>query len=143
MSERHSGSCLCGAVKYMVEGEMRPVIACHCVQCRKTSGHYGAATAARREDITVAGDVKWYVSSDSGKRGFCADCGSSVFFDGGGENLSIWAGTLDGETGLSIAGHIFTDDKGDYYDIEPGVRQAPQADPEMTTKVAVNKDAGG
>ena len=133
MSERHLGSCLCGAVKYQVNGSLRPVVACHCVQCRKTSGHYGAATSARREDLTIAGDVKWYVSSPTARRGFCPGCGSSLFWDGGGENVSIWAGTLDGATGLSLRGHIFTADKGDYYEIEGDLPTFPQGDARMTT----------
>ncbi len=40
----HTGSCLCGAVTYEVRGDLRPSVACHCSQCRKTSGHYWSAT---------------------------------------------------------------------------------------------------
>lgn len=134
MTERHHGSCLCGAVKYQVNGSLRPVIACHCVQCRKTSGHYGAATAAARGDLRIAGDVKWYASSDSAKRGFCPDCGSSMFWDGGGENVSIWAGTLEGQVDVRMAGHIFIADKGAYYEINDDLPMADQDDPALTTK---------
>ncbi len=134
MSERHHGSCLCGAVKYRVEGPLRPVIACHCTQCRKTSGHYGAATSAPKDKVRIAGDVKWYVSSDAARRGFCPDCGSSLFWDGGGENISIWAGSFDGATGLSLKGHIFTASKGDYYPISDDLPMAEGEDPELTTK---------
>ena len=59
----------------------------------------------------------------------------SLFYDGAGENLSIWAGTLDGPTGLRIAGHIFCKDKGDYYDIPEGVPQVAGYDPALTTMV--------
>ncbi|RED14129.1 GFA family protein [Pontivivens insulae] len=134
MTERHHGSCLCGAVKYQVNGSLRPVIACHCVQCRKTSGHYGAATSAARGDLRIAGDVKWYASSDSAKRGFCPDCGSSMFWDGGGENVSIWAGTLEGQVDVRLAGHIFIADKGAYYEINDDLPMADQDDPALTTK---------
>jgi len=134
MSERHHGSCLCGAVKYQVNGPLRPVVACHCKQCRKTSGHYGAATSAARDDLRIAGDVKWYASSDTARRGFCRDCGSAMFWDGGGERVSIWAGTLDGTTGLRLRGHIFVADKGDYYDICDDLPTYPQGDDEITTK---------
>ncbi|WP_097928870.1 GFA family protein [Monaibacterium marinum] len=134
MSERHRGSCLCGAVKYQVRGSLRPVVACHCVQCRKTSGHYGAATSAARGDLKIAGDVKWFASSGTARRGFCPDCGSSMFWDGGGENISIWAGTLDGQTDLQLRGHIFAADKGSYYEITDDLPVYPQADDVMTTK---------
>ncbi|MGR3467941.1 MAG: GFA family protein [Shimia sp.] len=129
------GSCLCGAVTYRVAGPLRPVIACHCRQCRKISGHYGAATSAPREAVTVEGVVTWYTSSPKARRGFCGVCGSSLFWDGPGGNLSIWAGTLDGPTGLWEAGHIFCADKGDYYDLPEDLPCAEQSDPALTTQV--------
>ena len=130
-----TGGCLCGAVTYTVTGPLRPVVACHCVQCRKTSGHHVAATSAPRETIGIAGDLTWYTSSDTARRAFCGTCGSNLFWDGGGANLSIFAGTLDGDTNLKTAGHIFVADKGDYYDIVDGRPQAAQDDPDLTTRV--------
>ncbi|SMX31477.1 GFA family protein [Actibacterium lipolyticum] len=130
-----TGSCLCGAVRYQVTGPMRPVIACHCVQCRKSSGHHVAATSAPRDDVMIEGEVTWYASSDEARRGFCGTCGSQLFWDGPGKNLSIFAGTLDNPTGLTLAGHIFCADKGDYYDIADGTPQSEGEDPNMTTQV--------
>lgn len=130
-----TGSCLCGAVSYRISGPLRPVIACHCVQCRKTSGHYVAATSVARDQIDIGGAVSWYMSSSTARRGFCGTCGSNLFWDGAGLNISIHAGSLDGETGLALAGHIFCADKGDYYEIGDDVPAAPQADPVLTTKV--------
>lgn len=130
-----SGGCLCGNVRYEASGDMRPVIACHCTQCRKTSGHHVAATGAAREKVTISGDVTWYASSDMARRGFCAVCGSNLFWDGPGTHLSIMAGTLDTPTGLALAGHIYTADKGDYYEIETSLPVADQDDPALTTQV--------
>ncbi len=130
-----SGGCLCGAVTYSVSGALRPVVNCHCQQCRKASGHHVAATSAARGDIEIDGAVTWYQSSTTAKRGFCGVCGSNLFWDGGGENLSIFAGTLDGATGLQTAGHIFVADKGDYYQIMKGLSQAEQDDAELTAVV--------
>ena len=130
-----TGGCLCGAVAYRVDGPLRPVIACHCRQCQKTSGHHVAATSARREDIHIEGNLTWYQSSENARRGFCPTCGSNLFWDGPGENLSIFAGTLDGPTGLKLAGHIYCADKGDYYEIADDARKADGRDPELTTMV--------
>lgn len=132
-----AGSCLCGAVTYRVTGALRPVIACHCVQCRKSSGHHVAATSVARGDIEISGEVTWYQSSDTARRGFCDRCGSNLFWDGAGVNLSIFAGTLDGPTGLMMAGHIFCADKGDYYEITDDLPKADGADPSLTTVVKV------
>ncbi len=130
-----TGGCLCGAVTYRVSGPLRPVVACHCVQCRKSSGHHVAATSVARGDIEISGEVTWYQSSDTARRGFCDRCGSNLFWDGAGANLSIFAGTLDGETGLAMAGHIFCADKGDYYEITDDLPKANGSDPELTTMV--------
>ena len=129
------GGCLCGAVRYAVEGPLRPVVACHCSQCRRTSGHHVAATSAPRGSVRVRGEVTWHASSEQARRGFCGVCGSNLFWDGGGDNLSIMAGTLDGPTGLAMAGHIFVADGGDYYAIADGLSQSEGSDPRLTTRV--------
>ncbi len=134
--EERRGGCLCGAVTYRVTGAMRPVVACHCTQCRKTSGHHVAATSAPRGAVEIEGEVTWYRSSETARRGFCGRCGSNLFWDGVGANLSIFSGTLDGATGLELAGHIYCDDKGDYYRIADGTRQVGEYDPALTTMVS-------
>jgi hypothetical protein len=124
-----SGSCLCGAVTYTLEGELRPSMACHCTQCRKTSGHYWSATQVPTDKFTVTKEagLKWFRSSNAARRGFCAECGSSLFWQLDGEyTTSVATGTLDGPTGIKTEQHIFVADKGDYYDIEDGVEQVAQ-----------------
>ena len=120
------GGCLCGAVRYRVSGPLRPIIMCHCTQCRRMTGHVMAATAARRTDfrLLAEGSLAWYASSHQARRGFCARCGSTLFWDGAGRDyLSIAAGTLDDSSGLATAFHIFVADKGGYYQIDPGDTQ--------------------
>lgn len=122
-----TGGCLCGAVRYAVRhGALRPVVACHCTQCRRVTGHYLAATAARRSDFRLLEDcgLKWYDSSSEARRGFCGNCGSTLFWQPHGRDyLSIAAGSLDDSSALTTACHIFVADKGRYYQIEPGVPQ--------------------
>ena len=116
-----SGSCMCGSIQYELEGELRDVIGCHCSLCRKSSGHFTAATAARPEDLKLLSTdgLKWYRSSKSAKRGFCSNCGSSLFWQPDhGKHMSIFAGSIDGDTKLSLTSHICTQEKGDYYRIE-------------------------
>jgi hypothetical protein len=124
MSKVITGRCQCGRVRYEVRGKLRDVIACHCVQCRRTSGHFAAATACRRQAFTlVKGEtLKWYVAVSGFRRGFCSECGSSLFFEKeGGERVSIAAGSLDEPQGLKIAAHIFASEAGDYYEIDASV----------------------
>lgn len=119
MSETRHGSCLCGAVTYVLSGPLRPMIVCHCIQCRKMSGHFTAATQSLASDVEITGaSLKWYRSSDIAERGFCDTCGSTLFwrrFDN--PRISIYAGTLDGVTGLRESAQIHADMKGDYYNL--------------------------
>ncbi|MCY4395399.1 MAG: GFA family protein [Rhodospirillaceae bacterium] len=114
------GSCLCGGVVYRIRGPMRDVIECHCTACRKTTGHYLAATQAWTDDFELesADSLRWYASGPESRRGFCERCGATLFFEfTGSGKISIAAGTLDGATGLRTAFGIYADDKGDYYDL--------------------------
>lgn len=123
-----SGGCLCGGVRYTLTGELRDVIACHCGQCRRTTGHHVAATRAGRGQLAIesAETLARYESSPGIQRSFCARCGSNLFWEReGGPTVSIMAGTLDSPTGLKLAAHIFTTDKGDYYEIADGLPQYP------------------
>ena len=124
-----SGGCLCGGVRYRVDGALEDVGACHCSQCRRTTGHYFAATACDRSALTFEADgtLAWYQSSPAARRGFCSRCGSSLFWERIGEGrIDILAGTLDQPTGLKMTDHIYVADKGDYYDIADGLPQFAQ-----------------
>ncbi|MFQ6023866.1 MAG: GFA family protein [Acidiferrobacterales bacterium] len=124
-----TGGCLCGGVRYEVRGPLRSVVNCHCSQCRRTHGHFAAYTAAPRENVLIHGKehLKWYRSSDSARRGFCTECGSSLFWDPDGQSsLSIAAGTLDQPTGLETVTHVFMDDKPDYYTIDDNLEKRPR-----------------
>jgi hypothetical protein len=121
-----TGGCLCRAVRYRVDGPLTPVVYCHCSQCRRTSGHFVAATAAPHERLTLTeqSGLAWYRSSDIARRGFCRECGSSVFWEPShGKYMAVMAGTLDAPTGLISQEHIYTDDAGDYYAICDGLPQ--------------------
>jgi hypothetical protein len=105
---------------------MRPVVACHCTECRRMTGHFMAATAARRAEFRLlsSAGLKWYSASAKARRGFCAECGSTLFWDGAGHDyISIAAGTLDDSTGLGVACHIFVAEKGAYYAIDGAAPQ--------------------
>jgi hypothetical protein len=126
-STPRAGGCMCGAVRYEVRGRLRPVVMCHCTQCRRSTGHVMASTAARHSDFRLLKeqDLEWYASSSEARRGFCRRCGSTLFWQGAGRDyISITAGSLDDSGGLAIACHIFVADKGGYYDIDDALPQS-------------------
>lgn len=125
----HKGSCLCGAVKIKVEGDLSYADACHCSQCRKQTGHYLVSTNVPKSALLVEGEdnVRWYPSSDHARRGFCGTCGSTLFWDPfRKDGIAIAMGLFDGQTGAKLTHHIFTADKGDYYEITDGLPQNSQ-----------------
>ena len=121
------GQCLCGAIKVVINAELPEGVACHCSQCRKTSGHYWASVHVPRDAVSVEenGALAWYKASDIARRGFCTKCGSTMFWDPFDEDkTSISLGVLDIPTGTKLGQHIFTADKGDYYDLSDGLPQS-------------------
>jgi hypothetical protein len=127
----HNGSCNCRGVTYQVKGTMRDVTACHCGQCRKQTGLYFAATEAMDTQLTMhsPSTVKWYDSSTFAQRGFCGECGSSLFWKAKGSGkICILAGSLDGNVPIRITRHIFCQDKGTFYELTDGLPQFPQDD---------------
>ena len=129
MSKATNGSCMCGQVTYQVNGVLRPITACHCIQCRKSSGHYSAATSTANENLKIQGDsLKWFKSSEVASRGFCGTCGSNLFWRPVGKGrTSIFTGSIDGPTELKTENQIFVESKGDYYEL-PDVPVIEQAD---------------
>lgn len=122
----HRGSCLCGAVSFVVEGALPEASCCHCSKCRKSTGHYEAGVDVDKAAVTITGEanVTWYFSSDKVRRGFCSTCGAPLFFDPPDAHwIGLHLGSFDGATGTRISRHIFVGDKGDYYELCDGAPQ--------------------
>lgn len=115
----HRGQCLCGAVTYTVNTVLRDIVNCHCQQCRRFHGHFAAYTAAPRDAVEIDDGrraLSWYNSSSQARRGFCRECGSSLFWDRlDSDLLRIAAGSLTEPTGLQTRCHIHVNFAGDYY----------------------------
>jgi hypothetical protein len=125
------GSCLCGRVSFEVAGALAAPDACHCIQCRKQSGHYFVSTNVPRAmlDITGQEDIAWYQSSAKVRRGFCSTCGSTLFWDPPDRDwIAVAMGAFDPPTKTHLEKHIFIAEKGDYYDIADGVPQFQRFD---------------
>jgi len=115
-----TGSCLCGAVKFTGTPSDRGIGVCHCKMCRVQSS--GPFFAARMEDgvsLTEQRGLKWYDASDIGERGFCSECGSTMFWrekDAAPGQWFVSAGTLPDDSIAPIFEHIWNDDKAPYYE---------------------------
>lgn len=77
-----TGRCHCGAIRFETHGEPRWSALCHCNDCRRHAGAPVVGWAAFPEEaLTIRqGAPKVYRSSEHGRRHFCADCGTGLFY---------------------------------------------------------------
>jgi hypothetical protein len=95
-----AGGCLCGAVRYEVNGPMLFGGFCHCIDCRKTTSSHSASMAVAEASMSVTGKVSEYTrpggSGNPVTRVFCPVCGSGVYSKGARPGVvMLKAGTLD------------------------------------------------
>jgi len=109
----HTGGCLCGAVRFAVEGPLeRP----HTCSCRMCGRHTGALTATwvevPRERVrwtgTAGAPASWR-SSERSSRAFCATCGSSIGSLDDDPVVALLTGVFDkpGAVALKPCSHSF------------------------------------
>lgn len=113
MPSIHSGSCLCGAARFEVEGELERFYLCHCEYCRKDTGSAHAANL-----FSSAATLRWLSGEDRTRRFdlpstrhtrcFCSVCGSALpYVPPGGKGVVIPAGSLDTDVPLRPDAHLF------------------------------------
>jgi hypothetical protein len=130
MSQR--GSCLCKRVTYELNGELTDVLNCHRSMCRKL--HAAAfptrAKLATCDWKTLTGEefIKFYESSPGERKGFCSECGSSLFtkFDANPDVLGFPLGTLDTDPKVKATRHVFVGSKAPWFDITDDPPQHPE-----------------
>jgi len=134
---RATGRCLCGAVRFEVRGLLRDVLVCHCEECRRWTGYLGAFTSTELETFVLQEEssLRWVDSPESdrhARRGFCGECGSSLFWQPAeSDQINIAVGTLDRPTGLRMTGHWYPQHAGDYDELpEDGLPRGRQVDPQ-------------
>jgi hypothetical protein len=130
------GQCLCGTVRYEVDGPLESMMNCHCSMCRK---HHGApfatfvgAPLAGFRWVSGEGSISRYVTQSGGSRSFCQVCGSvtPIFMSEMGLVMCP-AGNLDGELGIKLQAHLFTGSKACWYDITDSLAQHEEFPPEF------------
>ncbi|HVY05705.1 MAG TPA: GFA family protein [Burkholderiales bacterium] len=130
-----TGSCLCGGVRYEINGTLTQVRNCHCSTCRKahSAAFRSRATVQTRDFRWTAGEnlVTWFDSSPGTHRGFCSRCGSALLsrFDKAPEICGLPLGCLDTDPGVRPDMHIFVDSKAPWHEITDALPQYPKWPP--------------
>jgi hypothetical protein len=117
-----SGSCLCGDVRFEVEGPLEPVSHCHCSMCRKAHGapfvSFAAAPKTAFRWLAGSERIRRFASSPNNFRPFCSRCGSTVpQVPDHWHQVFIPVGLLDGDPKLGPLPHIFVGSKAPWYEI--------------------------
>src|SRR5579871_5294264 len=129
------GQCLCGTVRYEVDGPFESMMNCHCSMCRK---HHGApfatfvsAPLAGFRWVSGEGAVSKFVTPSGSTRSFCSECGSvtPMLLDQAGVVLCP-AGNLLGDLDLKPQSHIFVGSKAPFYTITDDLPQYQEYPPE-------------
>jgi hypothetical protein len=107
------GSCLCKNITFEIFNECRYSVLCHCTMCQKANAEFSNYTKVKKENIKFLQkkNLKWFYSSQNFKRGFCSNCGSSLFFQSRTSNneMAISTGSLNNN--IPVKGHIFYKEK--------------------------------
>ncbi len=116
------GSCLCGEVRYSINGELGPMVNCHCQTCRKAhAAAFSSVAAVKLGDLEFeSGEtlLKSFESSPGKRRYFCSNCGSQIYAYREGQPYYVFRlGTLDDDPQAKITQHIWTSHKAPWYDI--------------------------
>ena len=109
--DEFTGGCFCGAVRYRVAAPPRTICLCHCAMCRHSVGAHAVAwaTVPRASLAVTAGRPAWHRSSASARRGFCAQCGTSLFFEGDKwpDDIDVTVGSADDASSLAPTLHVW------------------------------------
>jgi hypothetical protein len=84
---RFEGGCLCGEIRFSLDGDSRMNLACHCSDCTRYNGGAPAYEAVfeRTAFALTKGAPRAYAGKgDSGRgivRHFCSDCGTPLYVE--------------------------------------------------------------
>ena len=134
MSELQGG-CLCGGIRYEIDGPVGKILHCHCSMCRKAHGSaFRTRLAVPRDAFRfLQGEdlLERYRSSGDTVRTFCRVCGSPIinFWDDDLDHYGLALGTLESDPGHRPVCHIFTASKAPWFEISDGLPQFKEFPP--------------
>ncbi|MEM7269921.1 MAG: GFA family protein [Pseudomonadota bacterium] len=130
MTDRRSGRCLCDAIQFSADITDTGLQACHCTQCQRWTGG-GALYVVRVANVSIEGEeaISHHRASGHGERGFCAHCGSTIYWRmQGGEIIDLPVGLFDDQSGWTMAEEIFTDRRAPWMVPFAGAIQSTEAE---------------
>ncbi|HET9687372.1 MAG TPA: GFA family protein [Pseudolabrys sp.] len=122
-----SGSCLCGAVRYLVADEFKYSLICHCSQCRRATGSAFKPFAGIERDklhLTQGSDALLIYGDEAAHDARCRRCGSLLYsVVREGRFVHVTLGTLMDNPSVRPSAHIFVGSKAPWHTITDGLPQ--------------------
>ena len=130
------GHCLCGTVRFEIDGPFDSMVHCHCSMCRKHHGSpfatFVSAPLAGFRFTAGEDSIVKYESSPGFHRSFCKACGSVIPEGMPAIGLVVCpAGDLDGDLGIAPQMHMFTGSKAPWYQITDDLPQHAEYPPQF------------
>lgn len=121
------GGCLCGRVRYRINGPLFGADNCHCSMCRRQHGAAFATYADFDPDhfewVSGAAHLKVFESETGAGWCFCSECGSSLAATDHGRITAVALGTVEGDPGVRPQAHIFSTSRAQWYEISDDLPQ--------------------
>ncbi len=118
----YKGSCLCGRVRYEINGEPKKASNCHCTMCQKQHGAafatYVSVPRNTLHYLNKTDELSSYRSSGEITRRFCKTCGSNIEWSGSKKHpdwTSIALATFDTEFIPDKLSEIYIESKVSWY----------------------------
>ena len=129
-----AGECLCGAVRYEIDGELSGIWFCHCSKCRRASGSafQPGVLGARASFRWLGGEdrIEEYRAPSGYRRVFCRTCGSTLpLFPAGTAYVWLPVGAIEGDPGVRPTHHIHVASKASWFEIADDLPQFPERAP--------------
>jgi hypothetical protein len=119
-----TGRCYCGIVRYELDGQLGPLVNCHCRYCRRAHGA-AFATVSPVRSVDLGEDAVREYRNPEGSRYFCGRCGGRLFDRpmSTDELLVLVVASLDAEPEQKPVMHVNVESKASWYDILDGLPQ--------------------
>jgi hypothetical protein len=125
----YTGHCLCGAIRFRIQGPLAPIQVCHCSQCRRAQGtalatnvpvESSAFTLEQGADMLTA-----FEASPGKQRVFCKRCGSPVYSqrDSLPGVLRVRIGLINEDIDAPLAAHFYAGSKANWWPVCDGAPQ--------------------
>jgi hypothetical protein len=132
----HLGGCLCGSIRYAIDGDLGPFGACHCKRCQRATGSaFAVVSMIEKRALRLTSGTETlaeYESSPGVFRVFCRACGSPLYSrrDALPDAVRVRVGTLDAPPATPPSNHIFVASKAPWYEIRDGAPQWQERPPQ-------------